>query len=55
MPAAAQDEGAALAPPPWPAWLTASRVADSVAAAAYEATPPRFRAALKTGLALAHF
>ena len=55
MPAAAQDEGAAFAPPPWPAWLAGSRVADNVAAAAYEATPARFRAALKTGLALAHF
>ncbi|MDE5878932.1 MAG: hypothetical protein K2G99_02735 [Desulfovibrio sp.] len=30
-------------------------MADSIAAAAYEATPARFRAALKTGLALAHF
>lgn len=55
MAAAAQDEGAAFAPPPWPAWLTASRVADSFAAAAYDATPARFRAAIKTGLALAHF
>lgn len=55
MPPAAQDGSAAFAPPPWPAWLTATRVPDSVAAAAYEATPARFRAALKTGLALAHF
>lgn len=55
MPAAAQDESAAFSPPPWPAWLTAYRVADSMAAEAYEATPARFRAALKTGLALAHF
>ena len=55
MPPAAQADGAAIAPPPWPAWLMEARVADSVAAAAYEATPPRFRATLKTGLALAHF
>lgn len=46
---------AAIAPQPWPAWLEAARVEDSRVAAAYEATPPRFRAALKTGLALAHF
>lgn len=40
---------------PWPRWLEACRVDDSVAAAAYESTPARFRGALKTGLALAHF
>ena len=40
---------------PWPPRLEACRVDDSVVAAAYEATPARFRAALKTGLALAHF
>lgn len=39
----------------WPAWLEEARVDDGLAASAYEATPPRFRAALKTGLALAHF
>ena len=40
---------------PWPRWLEAHRVDDGAAAAAYEATPARYRAALKTGLALAHF
>ncbi|MDE6734868.1 MAG: hypothetical protein K2J64_05330 [Desulfovibrio sp.] len=39
----------------WPEWLEAARVDDSIAGATYEATPARFRAALKTGLALAHF
>ena len=55
MPPAGHDDAAAFAPPPWPAWLEAARVADGRVAAAYEATPPHFRAALKTGLALAHF
>lgn len=54
MPPAGHDDAAAFAPP-WPAWLEAPRVADGLVAAAYEATPPRFRAALKTALALAHF
>ena len=56
------DAFAQAAPPepeapdsPWPRWLEACRVDDGAAAAAYETTPPRFRAALKTGLALAHF
>lgn len=40
---------------PWPAWLEALRVDDALFARAYEHTPPRCRAALKTGLALAHF
>ena len=40
---------------PWPRWLEACRVDDGVVAAAYEATPASFRAALKAGLALAHF
>lgn len=40
---------------PWPEWLEAARVDDGLPGAAYEATPARFRAALKTGLALAHF
>lgn len=57
MPAPVREAatGAAAEPVPWPDWLEAARVADSLGAAAYEATPPRFRAALKTGLALAHF
>lgn len=57
MPLAAQDAAgvADAGAPPWPAWLEAARLDDSLAAAAYEATPARFRAALKTGLALAHF
>lgn len=40
---------------PWPAWLESARVNDSLMGAAYEATAPRFRAALKTALALAQF
>ena len=55
MPPAEHDDATPFAPPPWPAWLEDARVADSHAEAAYEATPPRLRAALKTGLALAHF
>lgn len=47
--------GAPALPASWPAWLEEARVDDGLAASAYEATPPRFRAALKTGLALAHF
>lgn len=47
--------GAPVLPASWPAWLETARVDDGPAASAYEATPPRFRAALKTGLALAHF
>lgn len=53
MPSPAAAEGPAEAP--WPDWLEGARLDDSAAAAAYEATPARFRAALKTGLALAHF
>lgn len=52
---AATGSGAPALPASWPAWLEAARVDDGLAASAYEATPPRFRAALKTGLALAHF
>lgn len=52
---AATGSGAPALPTSWPAWLEAARVDDGLAASAYEATPPRFRAALKTGLALAHF
>lgn len=57
MTAAARSagSGAPALPASWPAWLEAARVDDALAASAYEATPPRFRAALKTGLALAHF
>lgn len=56
MDAPDRDAAEAAAPvAPWPDWLEACRVEDSVAATAYEATPPRCRAALKTGLALAHF
>ena len=47
--------GGAAAGAFWPEWLEAARVEDSIAGRAYEATPSRFRAALKTGLALAHF
>lgn len=50
---AVTDAGAPVVP--WPAWLEASRVDDSATAAAYEATPPRCRAALKAALAVAHF
>lgn len=38
----------------WPDWAEAARLDDDAAAQAYEATPPACRAALKTGLALAH-
>ncbi|WP_298033508.1 hypothetical protein [uncultured Desulfovibrio sp.] len=38
----------------WPEWAEKARLDDDLAAAAYEATPPSCRAALKTGLALAH-
>lgn len=54
-PAPEPAEGGAASSPPWPEWLEDARVDDSVAGAAYDATPARFRAALKTGLALAHF
>ena len=54
-PAPMGAEGGAASGAPWPQWLEAARVDDNVAVAAYETTPARFRAALKTGLALAHF
>ncbi|WP_165078911.1 MULTISPECIES: hypothetical protein [unclassified Desulfovibrio] len=54
-PAPEAAAGGAAAGAFWPEWLEGARVDDSVAGAAYEATPPRFRAALKSGLALAHF
>ncbi|MBE6441180.1 MAG: hypothetical protein E7022_02455 [Desulfovibrio desulfuricans] len=38
----------------WPQWAEAFRLDDDMAAAAYEATPARLRAVVKTGLALAH-
>ena len=38
----------------WPQWAEAARLDDALAAAAYEATPAHLRAAVKTGLALAH-
>lgn len=38
----------------WPQWVEDARLNDSLAAQAYEATPPQWRAAIKTGLALAH-
>lgn len=46
---------ASVACSPWPAWLEDSRVDDSLIASAYETTQPRFRAAIKTGLAMIHF
>ncbi|MDE7371241.1 MAG: hypothetical protein K2N07_05785, partial [Desulfovibrio sp.] len=54
-PAPEATEGCAASGAFWPEWLEAARVDDSMAGRAYEATPARFRAALKTGLALAHF
>lgn len=44
-------------PPPWPDWLETARIDDAVVDAAYENTPARLRASIKTGLALAfaHF
>ena len=54
-----EDTGFSLdrPPAPWPDWLEEHRIDDDVVDAAYEATPPRLRAAIKTGLALAfsHF
>ena len=41
--------------PTWPEWLEVARISDSLAASAYEATPPNWRTALKTGLALTMF
>ena len=38
----------------WPQWADEARLDDALAAAAYEATPAHLRAAIKTGLALAH-
>ncbi len=38
----------------WPEWAEEARLDDALAASAYEGTPPSCRAALKTGLALAH-
>ncbi|WP_165175587.1 hypothetical protein [Desulfovibrio sp. ZJ369] len=38
----------------WPDWAEDARLDDDLAAQAYEATPPACRAALKSGLALAH-
>ena len=38
----------------WPQWAEEARLDDALAAAAYEATPAHLRAAVKTGLALAH-
>lgn len=38
-----------------PAWLEERRVGDAALGCAYDAVPPAYRAALKTGLALAHF
>ncbi len=40
--------------PQWPQWMEDARLDDSLAANAYEETPPAYRAAIKTGLALAH-
>lgn len=41
--------------PLWPDWLEKERVPEELLAQAYEDTPAPWRAALKTGLALAHF
>ena len=50
-----QDQGAeAPSPVCWPQWAEDARLDDALAAAAYEATPAHLRAAVKTGLALAH-
>lgn len=38
----------------WPQWVEEARLNDSLAAQSYEDTPPQWRAAVKTGLALAH-
>lgn len=39
----------------WPDWLEQKRVPDDLLEKAYESVPAPWRAALKTGLALAHF
>ncbi|MGE9984806.1 hypothetical protein [Desulfovibrio sp. SGI.169] len=44
----------APSPACWPEWAEDARLDDDLAASAYEGTPPSCRAALKTGLALAH-
>ena len=50
-----QDMGAeAPSAVSWPQWAEDTRLDDDLAAAAYEATPAPLRAAVKTGLALAH-
>lgn len=56
MPDSRQPELTLEAPFParWPEWAEEARLDDEPAASAYEATPPSCRAALKTGLALAH-
>ncbi len=38
----------------WPQWVEEARLDDGLAAQAYEDTPAQWRAAIKTGLALAH-
>ena len=38
----------------WPQWVEEARLNDGLAAQAYEDTPAQWRAAIKTGLALAH-
>ncbi len=38
----------------WPQWMEDARLSDDLAAQSYEETPPQWRAAIKTGLALAH-
>lgn len=38
----------------WPQWVEDARLSDDLAAQSYEETPPQWRAAIKTGLALAH-
>jgi len=50
-----QEQGVeAPSPVCWPQWAEDARLDDALAAAAYEATPAHLRAAVKTGLALAH-
>ena len=38
----------------WPQWVEDARLSDDLAAQSYEETSPQWRAAIKTGLALAH-
>ncbi|MDR2850655.1 MAG: hypothetical protein LBV65_01230 [Desulfovibrio sp.] len=48
------DKPSTAMQPGWPRWTDTARLDDSLSAQAFEATPPACKAAIKTGLALAH-